>query len=581
MYNKDRAHPNGWDKSKLVSRYVTEGPESAPHRSYYYAMNMTEEEIHQPLVGVATCWNEAAPCNIALSRQAQAVKKGVSGAKGTPREFTTITVTDGIAMGHEGMRSSLVSREVIADSVELTMRGHCYDALVGLAGCDKSLPGMMMVMARLNVPSVFMYGGTILPGKFKGKDVDVVNVFEAVGKHASGEMSDEDLHELECVACPSAGACGGQFTANTMACVSEAMGLALPNSAGAPAPYESRDEYAKASGEAVMALIKNGGPYPRDIITRKSLENAAAIVAATGGSTNGALHLPAIAHEVGIDFNLFDVAEIFKRTPYIANLRPGGKYVAKDLFDVGGVGIVLKELLDHGYIHGDCITVTGKTIAENLEGVKLPEDQDVVFSVKTPIHPTGGVVGLKGNLAPEGAIVKIAGLENLVFEGPARVFDGEQAAFEAVQNKDYKDGEVIVIRNEGAKGGPGMREMLSTTAALYGQGAGDKVALITDGRFSGGTRGFCIGHVGPEAAVGGPIGLLRDGDIIRIDAEAGTLDVDLSEEELEKRRAVWKPRKTNYTSGALYKYAQLVGPARDGAVTHPGAKAEKHVFVDL
>ncbi|MBG77591.1 MAG: dihydroxy-acid dehydratase [Alphaproteobacteria bacterium] len=582
MFDKKRAHPNGWDKSKLVSRYVTEGAKSAPHRSYYYAMGMTEEEIHQPLVGVATCWNEAAPCNISLSRQAQAVKKGVSASAGTPREFTTITVTDGIAMGHEGMRSSLVSREVIADSVELTMRGHCYDALVGLAGCDKSLPGMMMVMARLNVPSVFMYGGTILPGKFRGKDVDVVNVFEAVGKHATGEMSDKDLKELECVACPSAGACGGQFTANTMACVSEAMGLALPNSAGAPAPYESRDEYAEASGKAVMELIKNGGPYPRDIITLKSLENAAAVVAATGGSTNAALHLPAIAHEVGIDFNLFDVAEIFKKTPYIANLRPGGKYVAKDLFDVGGVGIVLKELLDNGYIHGDCITVTGKTIAENLEGVKLPEDQDVVFPVKAPIRPTGGVVGLKGNLAPEGAIVKIAGLQNLVFEGPARVFDGEEACFDAVQKREYEDGDVLVIRYEGAKGGPGMREMLSTTAALYGQGAGDKVALITDGRFSGGTRGFCIGHVGPEAAVGGPIGLIKDGDIVRIDAENGTLDVKLSDEELERRRKEeWSPRENNYTSGALHKYAQLVGPARDGAVTHPGAKVEKKTFVDL
>ncbi len=581
MFDEKRAHPNGWDKSKLVSRYVTEGAKSAPHRSYYYAMGMTEEQIHQPLIGVATCWNEAAPCNIALSRQAQAVKKGVDAAKGTPREFTTITVTDGIAMGHEGMRSSLVSREVIADSVELTMRGHCYDGLVGLAGCDKSLPGMMMVMARLNVPSVFMYGGTILPGKYKGKDVDVVNVFEAVGKHATGEMSDKDLHELECVACPSAGACGGQFTANTMACVSEAMGLALPNSAGAPAPYESRDEYAQASGEAVMALIKNGGPYPRDIITLKSLRNAAAVVAATGGSTNAALHLPAIANEVGIDFNLFDVAEIFKKTPYIANLRPGGRYVAKDLFDVGGVGVVLKELLDNGYVDGDCITVTGKTLAENLEGVKLPEDQDVVFPVKNPIHPTGGVVGLKGNLAPEGAIVKIAGLNNLVFEGPARVFDGEEACFNAVQNREYRDGDVLVIRHEGAKGGPGMREMLSTTAALYGQGAGDKVALITDGRFSGGTRGFCIGHVGPEAAVGGPIGLLKDGDIIRIDAEEGTLEVKLSDEELEARRKEWTPRETNYTSGALDKYAKLVGPARDGAVTHSGARGEKHTFVDL
>ena len=580
-FNEEKAHPNGWDKEKLVSRYVTEGVESAPHRSYYYAMGLTEKEIHQPLVGVATCWNEAAPCNIALSRQAQAVKKGVKASEATPREFTTITVTDGIAMGHEGMRSSLVSREVIADSVELTMRGHCYDALVGLAGCDKSLPAMMMVMLRLNVPSVFMYGGTILPGKFRGKDVDVVNVFEAVGKYASGEFSDTDLKELECVACPSAGACGGQFTANTMACVSEAMGLALPNSAGAPAPYESRDEYAKASGEAVVELIKNGGPYPRDIVTLKALENAAAIVAATGGSTNAALHLPAIAHEAGIKFNLFDVAEIFKKTPYIANLRPGGKYVAKDLFDIGGVGVVIKELLDHGYIHGDCITVTGKTIAQNYDGVQLPKNQDVVFPISNPIHPTGGVVGLKGNLAPEGGIVKIAGLKDLFFEGPARVFDGEQAAFEAVQAREYNDGEVIVVRYEGARGGPGMREMLSTTAALYGQGAGDKVALITDGRFSGGTRGFCIGHVGPEAAVGGPIGLIKTGDIICIDAKAGILDVKLSEQELENRKKDWNPRETNYTSGALHKYAQLVGPARDGAVTHPGANNEKHTFVDL
>ncbi len=579
MYNKSRAHPNGWDKTKLVSRYVTEGAKSAPHRAYYYAMGMTEEEIHQPLVGVATCWNEAAPCNIALSRQAQAVKRGVSEAKGSPREFTTITVTDGIAMGHEGMRSSLASREVIADSVELTMRGHCYDALVGLAGCDKSLPGMMMVMIRLNVPSIFMYGGTILPGNFRGEDVDIVNVFEGVGKHAKGEFTDADLKELECVACPSAGACGGQFTANTMACVSEAIGLAIPHSAGAPAPYESRDEYAAASGEAVMNLIRNGGPYPRDIVTRKSLENAAAIVAATGGSTNAALHLPAMAHEAGIDFDLFDVAEIFKKTPYIANLRPGGKYVAKHLYDIGGVGVVIKELLDHGYMHGDCITVTGKTLAENYADVKFPENQDVVFPVERAIYPTGGVVGLKGNLAPEGGIVKIAGLKVLQFTGPARVFDGEQAAFDAVQAKQYEDGDVIVIRYEGPKGGPGMREMLSTTAALYGQGA--NVALITDGRFSGGTRGFCIGHVGPEAAVGGPIGLIKDGDIISIDADKGTLEVQLSDEELAERKKSFKSRKTNYNAGALQKYAALVGDARYGAVTHPGAKEETHTFVDL
>ena len=570
-----------FNKKKLPSRHTTIGPDKAPQRSFYYAMDLTEKDVAKPFVGVVSTWNEAAPCNINLMKQAQSVKKGVVKSGGTPREFCTITVTDGIAMGHEGMKSSLVSRDVIADSTELTVRGHCYDALVGLAGCDKSLPGLMMSMVRLNIPSVFIYGGSILPGRFNGKDVTVVDVFEGVGKYTSKKMTAHALRKLELKACPSAGACGGQFTANTMACVSEAMGLALPNSAGAPAPYESRDEYAKASGEAVVKLIKNGGPYPRDIVTLKALENAAAIVAATGGSTNAALHLPAIAHEAGIQFNLFDVAEIFKKTPYIANLRPGGKYVAKDLFDIGGVGVVIKELLDHGYILGDCITVTGKTIAQNYETVSLPKNQDVVFPISNPIHPTGGVVGLKGNLAPEGGIVKIAGLKELYFEGPARVFDGEQSAFEAVQAKEYKDGEVIVVRYEGARGGPGMREMLSTTAALYGQGAGDKVALITDGRFSGGTRGFCIGHVGPEAAVGGPIGLIKTGDIICIDAKAGTLDVKLSDRELENRKKDWKPRETNYTSGALHKYAQLVGPARDGAVTHPGANNEKHTFVDL
>ncbi|MCB1558215.1 MAG: dihydroxy-acid dehydratase [Alphaproteobacteria bacterium] len=569
-----------WDKSKLVSRYVTEGAKSAPHRSYYYAMGMTEEEIHQPLVGVATCWNEAAPCNIALQRQAQSVKKGVSENGATPREFTTITVTDGIAMGHEGMRSSLPSRDIIADSVELTMRGHCYDALVGLAGCDKSLPGMMMVMVRLNVPSVFMYGGSILPGKFRGQDVTVIDVFEGVGKHATGEFSDADLKEMECVACPSAGACGGQFTANTMACVSEAIGLALPGSAGAPAPYETRDEYAVASGKAIVELIRKN-IRPRDIVTRKSLENAAMIVAATGGSTNAALHLPAIAHEAGIEFDLHDVCEIMRKTPYLASLKPGGKYVAKDLFDIGGVSVVLKELLKGGYLHGDCLTVTGKTIAENLEHVTFPEDQDVVAPITKPLSMTGGVVGLKGNLAPDGAIVKIAGMEKLVFEGPARCFDSEQACFNAVQNKEYKEGDVLIIRYEGPKGGPGMREMLSTTGALYGQGMGGKVALITDGRFSGGTRGFCIGHVGPEAAIGGPIGLLKDGDIIRIDAEKGTLEVALTAEELQARHKEWKPRDNRYQSGALWKYAQLVGPAVKGAVTHPGAKNEEHIYADL
>jgi dihydroxy-acid dehydratase len=569
-----------FDKSRLPSRHVTVGPERAPHRSYLYAMGLTDEQIAQPLIGVATTWNEAAPCNIALSRQAQAAKKGVAAAGGTPREFTTITVTDGIAMGHAGMKSSLVSREVIADSIELTMRGHCYDALVGFAGCDKSLPGVMMAMLRLNVPAVFMYGGSILPGRFRGKDVTVQDVFEAVGAHSAGKMSDADLHELECVACPSSGSCGGQFTANTMACVSEAMGIALPGSAGAPAPYDSRDGYAEASGEAVMNLIRMN-LRPRDIVTRQALENAAAVVAASGGSTNAGLHLPAIAHEAGIEFDLHDVAAIFKKTPYIADLKPGGKYVAKDLFEMGGVQMILRALLDGGFLHGDCITVTGKTIAENLEGVTLPTNQDVVRPTSAPITKTGGVVGLKGNLAPQGAIVKVAGMTELKFRGPARCFDREEDAFAAVEKRQYEEGDVFVIRYEGPKGGPGMREMLATTAALYGQGTGGKVALITDGRFSGATRGFCIGHVGPEAAVGGPIALLKDGDMIAIDAENGRLEVELSETELAERRKSWKPRRHDYQSGTLWKYAQTVGDAEKGAVTHPGAKAETHVYADL
>jgi dihydroxy-acid dehydratase len=570
------------NKAKLPSRHVTEGPERAPHRSYLYAMGLTRQQIAQPFVGVATCWNEAAPCNISLMRQAQAVKKGVAAAGGTPREFCTITVTDGIAMGHQGMKSSLPSREVIADSVELTMRGHSYDALVGMAGCDKSLPGMMMAMVRLNVPSIFIYGGSILPGTFKGRPVTVQDVFEAVGKHSVGAMSDEDLLELEQVACPSAGACGAQFTANTMATVSEAIGLALPYSAGAPAPYEIRDRFCTTAGEMVMELIARN-IRPRDIVTRRSLENAAMTVAASGGSTNAALHLPAIAHEAGIKFDLFDVAEIFRRTPYIADLKPGGRYVAKDLFEVGGIPLILKTLLDHGYLHGDEITVTGRTMAENLAAVRWNPDQDVVRPADNPITVTGGVVGLRGNLAPEGAIVKVAGIaqEKQTFRGPARCFDGEEACFEAVKTRAYKEGDVLVIRYEGPKGGPGMREMLATTAALYGQGMGDKVALITDGRFSGATRGFCIGHVGPEAAVGGPIGLIQDGDIIVIDAIKGTIDVELPEGEFERRRPAWRARELPTSSGYLWKYAQTVGSAKDGAVTHPGGAAEQQTYADI
>ncbi len=571
-----------FDKSKLPSRHVTEGPARAPHRSYFYAMGITEEEIHQPWVGVATCWNEAAPCNISLSRQAQIVKHGVKKGGGTPREFTTITVTDGIAMGHEGMRSSLASRDAIADTVELTMRGHCYDALVGLAGCDKSLPGMMMAMVRLNVPSVFIYGGSILPGRLNGQDVTVQDVFEAVGKFQAGNYSEAELAILERVACPSSGACGAQYTANTMACVSEAIGLALLNSSGAPAPYESRDQYGEASGVAVMTLIEKN-IRARDIVTRKALENAARVVACTGGSTNAGLHLPAIAHEAGIDFDLFDVCDIFRDTPYFVDLRPGGKYVAKDLYEVGGVPVVMKELRKIGLIHEDCMTASGRTLGDELDRIEGEADGRVIYPAATPITNTGGVVGLRGNLAPEGAIVKVAGMTEAeqVFSGPARVFECEEDAFEAVRARNYQEGCVIVIRNEGPAGGPGMREMLSTTAALSGQGMGKKVALITDGRFSGATRGFCVGHVGPEAAHGGPIALLRDGDMITLNALTGELSVALTDAELAARKADWKgPRPTQYSSGALYKYAKLVGGARNGAVTHPGAKAERHVYMD-
>ena len=569
-----------FNKKKLPSRHTSVGPDKAPQRSFYYAMNLTEKDVAKPFVGVVSTWNEAAPCNIALMRQAQSVKKGVKLSGGTPREFCTITVTDGIAMGHEGMKSSLISRDIIADSTELTVRGHCYDALVGVAGCDKSLPGLMMAMVRLNVPSVFIYGGSILPGRFNGKDVTVVDVFEGVGKYSSGKMSAHALRKLELKACPSAGACGGQFTANTMACVSEAIGLALPYSAGTPAPYVQRDKYAFDSGKAVMNLLKKN-IRPRKIVTLKSLENAATIVAATGGSTNAALHLPALANEIGIKFDLMDVAKIFKKTPYLADLKPGGKYVAKDMWKAGGVPMLLKTLMDGGYIHGDCMTVTGKTMRQNLKNVKFNPKQKVLRKYNNPLSQDGGVVGLKGNLAPEGAIVKIAGLKKLQFTGRAKCFDTEESAFKSVQSKKYKDGDIIIIRYEGPKGGPGMREMLQTTGAIYGQGKGEKVALITDGRFSGATRGFCIGHVGPEASVGGPIALLRNGDIIDLDAKKGTINVRLSKKELAKRRKKWKPKKINFGNGTLWKYAQTVGPAYLGAPTHPGGKNEVKVYADI
>ena len=569
-----------FNKSKLPSRHVSVGPERAPHRSYYYAMGLTEEEIARPFVGIASAGNDSAPCNTTLDHQADIARAGVEMGGGMPRRFNTITVTDGIAMGHQGMKSSLVSREVIADSVELSVRGHCYDALLAFAGCDKSLPGMMMAMLRLNVPSIFVYGGSILPGRYQDRDVTVVDVFEIVGKYAAGACPIEEVHALEKAACPGHGACGGQYTANTMACVAEAIGLSLPNSNMVPAPYSTRDQVAHAAGVQVMTLLEKN-IRPRDICTREAFENAARIVAATGGSTNAALHLPAMAHEAGIELDLFDVADYFKSTPYMADLKPGGNYVAKDMYDAGGVYMLMKSMLGEGLLHGNCMTVTGKTLGENIDEITWNPDQKVIYPANAPISPTGGVVGLRGTLAPDGAIVKVAGMARLEFTGPAQVFDCEEDAFAAVEARAIREGSVVVIRYEGPKGGPGMREMLSTTAALYGHGMGEKVALITDGRFSGATRGFCIGHVGPEAADGGPIALVEEGDIIAIDASAGTIDLMVAADVLATRRAAWRPRSNDYQSGALWRYARNVGPASQGAVTHPGAKAERHVYADI
>ena len=569
-----------FDKSKLPSRHVSVGPERAPHRSYYYAMGLTEEQIARPFVGVVSAGNDSAPCNTALDHQADVARRGVDEAGGLSRRFNTITVTDGIAMGHQGMKSSLVSREVIADSVEVSVRGHCYDALVGFAGCDKSLPGMMMAMLRLNVPSIFVYGGSILPGRYQDRDVTVVDVFEIVGKYAAGACPLSEVEALEKAACPGHGACGGQYTANTMACVAEAIGLSLPNSNMAPAPYSTRDQIAHAAGTQVMDLLARN-LRPRDICTREAFENAARIVAATGGSTNAALHLPAMAHEAGISFDLFDVAEIFKTTPYMADLKPGGNYVAKDMYEAGGVYMLMKSLLGEGFLHGDCMTVTGKTLGENIDEITWNPDQKVIYPATKPLSPTGGVVGLRGSLAPNGAIVKVAGMARLQFKGPAIVFDCEEDAFAAVEAREIVEGSVIVIRYEGPKGGPGMREMLSTTAALYGLGMGEKVALITDGRFSGATRGFCIGHVGPEAAECGPIALVENGDMIEIDAETGSIDLLVDASVLEARKKAWVPRQNDYGSGALWRYAQNVGPAYQGAVTHPGAAGESHVYADI
>ena len=561
MQNQKEEHLN------LRSKITTEGPERAPHRAMYRAMGLGDKELGQPLIGIASTWNEVTPCNLTLHDQAENIKKTISKNNGTPREFTAISVSDAIAMGHEGMKASLISREIIADSVELVMKAHVYDALVGIAGCDKSLPGMMMAMLRLNVPSIFLYGGTIMPGHLNGKDLTVVDVYEAVGSYEIGKITEKELLEIEKNACPGAGSCGGQFTANTMACVAEAIGIALPGSGSYPAIDREREKIHELVGKQILFLLKEN-ICPRDIMTKKAFENAARIVACTGGSTNAVLHLPAMAHEAGIKFTIEEIEKIFHETPYFVDLKPGGKYVAYDLHMVGGVPVILKTLLDAGLLHGDCLTVTGKTHKENLKDIKFPQNQDVIYPIEKALSKTGGVKILKGNLAPEGAVVKVAGLNKLHHKGPARIFNSEEECFHAIINKKIKAGDVVIIRLEGPKGGPGMREMLSVTAALYGQGLGQDCALITDGRFSGGTRGLMIGHVAPEAYVGGPIGLLKENDIIEVDAEKGTLNVQLSDSELNERRKHWIQPKPKHPSGALAKFAKLVGSARDGAITN-------------
>jgi len=551
---------------KHQSNTIAQGTDKTANRAMLRAMGLGDREIYdQPWVGVASVWSEATPCNWNLDEQARFIANSVAASGGTPRRFDTISVSDGIAMGHQGMKCSLVSREVIADSVELMMRGHCYDALIGVAGCDKSLPGMLMVMARLNVPSIFLYGGTILPGHIHGKDVTIQDAFEAAGAFAAGKIDATELKSVECAVCPGAGACGGQYTANTMACVAEALGMALPGSSSPPAVSTERSLFLAEVGRQIVETIRLG-ILPRDIITRKSMENAVAIAAATGGSTNVALHIPAIAHELGITFTLDDIQAVSERTPTLANLRPGGKYVMLDLHAVGGVPVVLKALLDAGCLHGDCLTVNGKTMAENLEGIEIPEGQDVVHPHTSAFYPTGGLAILKGNLAPAGGVVKTTGVTNLSHTGPARCFDSEELAMAAVQRREVVAGDVVVIRYEGPKGGPGMREMLGVTSAIVGQGLGYEVALLTDGRFSGATRGLMVGHVGPEAYDGGPIALVRDGDQITVDATTGEISVAVTEEALATRRADWVAPERKL-SGVLKKYAAQVGPACSGAVT--------------
>ena len=551
----------------ISSRNVVEGTARAPHRAMYKAMGLTDNDLDKPFIGVCHTGNEATPCNIHLPRLALKAKQGVMDGGATPREFSTIAVSDGIAMGHEGMKSSLVSREIIADSIELMVRAHQYDALVGIAGCDKSLPGTMMAMARLNLPSVFVYGGTIMPGILDGKELTVVDVYEAVGAYDAGQLSLEALKNIENTACPNAGSCGGMFTANTMASISEAIGLALPGSASPPAEDDRREKMVYDTGFACAKLLEMD-IKPRDILTFEAFENAITMLNAVGGSTNGILHLLALSNEVGIKLTYDDFERVRKKTPHLADMKPGGSYVMNSLDKIGGIPFVLKKLSQRGLIHDNCITVTGKTIKENLASMNIPEpEQQIVRSIDNPIHNVGTAVILKGSLAPDGAVIKTAGVEMTQFTGKARVFDREEYAFDAVSKGEIDEGHVVVIRYEGPKGGPGMREMLATTAALVGQGLGKKVAMVTDGRFSGGTRGFMVGHVAPEAYVGGPIALVKDDDEITIDTETNIIDLHVPSEELERRRSQWHPPKPNYTSGALAKFASLVGSAAEGAIT--------------
>jgi dihydroxy-acid dehydratase len=556
-------------KKQWRSRVTTDGLDRAPHRAFMRAMGLDDAALAQPMIGVVSMKGEQTPCNMTHDFQVEAAKAGIAEAGGTPREFTTVSVSDGISMNHEGMKFSLFSRELIADSIEAVVQGLAYDALIGFGGCDKTLPGVMMGMIRCNVPSIFIYGGSALPGRFEGKTLTVLDSYEAIGSFMTGDIDQATLTGIERTCLPTIGACAGQFTANTMAMVSEAMGLTMPNVSMVPGVYPERARIARQAGRLVMQMLEQGGPLPREIVTRKSLENGAAIVAATGGSTNAALHLPAMANEAGIAFTIDDVGEVFARTPLIGNLRPGGKYTAKDVYDIGGTAVVIRALVESGHIDGTCLTITGKTIVEQYTGANAP-DGEVIYPVGAPIMPDGGVAVLKGNLCPDGAVIKVVGLKNLAFEGTARVFEDEEACVDAVRNRSYAAGEVLVIRNEGPVGGPGMREMLGVTALIYGQGMGEKVALITDGRFSGATRGMCIGYVSPEAFVGGPLALVRDGDRIRIDAAARRMDLLIDDREMLGRREAWRPSPPRHRAGALAKYARLVGQAPRGAVTHDG-----------